>query len=481
MQAALAQAKARIESEQRRAEHQFELRGNNLLIQTLTDAPEVLLVGPAGTGKTLGVLVLIDRLMRTYPGARALVVRKVRADLAQSVLVTYEQDVMGVDHPIVTGVKRESRQSYRYPNGSEIVVGGMDRPGRILSAQYDVIYPAEAVQFTDEDWETFTMRNRNYVIPFQMVIGDTNPDRPDHHLKQRADAGLVKLLPTFHQDNPAYWDAEANDWTPRGRDYVLGKLTRLSGVRKARYLEGKWVIAEGAVYEDFSDAVHVIDRFEIPSTWRRFRVVDFGYNNPFVCDWWAMDPDGRLYLYRQIYRTERIVEDHADDILRLTARFSTEAWKNELAGLKEPHMKLQRKLQLVGQGERIEVSVADHDAEDRETLRRHGIPTIPAKKEISVGIQLVQARLRPAGDGKPRIFYFRDALVERDEALAEAKKPTSTVGEYPGYVWPKGQDGKPLKEVPVDEDNHGMDTTRYMVAHIDLRQARSRRNPIYGG
>jgi PBSX family phage terminase large subunit len=447
MQEAWTRAKARVETAQRAAQHTYELRGNNLAIQTLTTAPEVLLVGAAGTGKTLAILVLIDRLMRTYPGARALIVRKVRADLAQSILVTFEQDVMGVDHPIVTGVKRESRQSYRYPNGSEIVVGGMDRPGRILSAQYDVIYPAEAVQFTDEDWETFTMRNRNYVVPFQMVIGDTNPDRPDHWLKQRCDAGLTTLLNSFHEDNPAYWDG--TDWTERGRDYVLGKLNRLSGVRKARYRDGKWVIAEGAVYEDFNEAIHVIDRFEIPKDWRRFRVVDFGYTNPFVCDWWAIDPDGRMYLYRQIYRTQRIVEDHAKDIVRLS------------------------------EGERIEATVADHDAEDRETLRRHGVPTLAAKKEISVGIQAVQARLRVAGDGKPRLFIFRDALVERDESLAEAKKPTSTAAEFPGYVWPKGQDGKPLKEVPVDEDNHGMDTARYAVMYVDRGRSRSRQNPFY--
>jgi predicted transcriptional regulator len=39
--------------------------------------------------------------------------------------------------------------------------------------------------------------------------------------------------------------------------------------------------------------------------------VDFGYTNPFVMQWWAEDPDGRLYLYREIYRTRRLVEDHA--------------------------------------------------------------------------------------------------------------------------------------------------------------------------
>ncbi len=53
------------------------------------------------------------------------------------------------------------------------------------------------MQFTEEDWETFVMRNRNYVVPDQQVIGDTNPDRPDHWLKKRCDEGLTTLLNSF--------------------------------------------------------------------------------------------------------------------------------------------------------------------------------------------------------------------------------------------------------------------------------------------
>jgi phage terminase large subunit len=87
---------------------------------------EVLLCGAAGTGKTLRILYFINDVLWNYPGARVLIVRKVRADLAQSTLVTYERDVMGLDNPIVNTVQRESRKSYKYPNGSEIVVGGMD-------------------------------------------------------------------------------------------------------------------------------------------------------------------------------------------------------------------------------------------------------------------------------------------------------------------------------------------------------------------
>lgn len=449
MRAAVTRAKARLEVEKAATERVWDLWGNNRTIQALTDK-ELMLVGPAGTGKTLSVLVKIDAAMRAYPGARTLIVRKVRADLAQSVLVTYERDVLGYDNPICAGVQRETRHSYKYPNGSEVVVGGMDRPGRILSAEYDLIYPAEAVQFTEEDWEFFLMRNRNGVMPYQQVIGDTNPDRPDHWIPKRAESGRLKLLNTTHKDNPAYWDAGAGDWTERGREYVLGNLAQnLSGVRRARFFEGKWIIAEGAVYEDWNEAVHVVDPFEIPPDWRRIRSIDFGYTNPFVCQWWALDPDGRMYLYREIYRTQQLVEDMAREIRRLS------------------------------EGERIEVTVADHDAEDRATLAKHGVTTLAAQKEISVGIQAVQARLRVAGDGKPRLFVLRGARVDQDRLLVEAKKPTSTQEEFPGYLWPKSADGKPVKEVPVDVDNHGMDCARYAVRYIDRPRARSRQNPIY--
>ena len=43
---------------------------------------------------------------------------------------------------------------------------------------------------------------------------------------------------------------------------------------------------------------------------------------------------------------------------------------------------------------KFEFTIADHDKEDRMTLERYGIPTVPAKKDISAGIQAVKNRLR---------------------------------------------------------------------------------------
>jgi len=112
-------------------------------------------------------------------------------------------------------------------------------------------------------------------------------------------------------------------------------------------------------------------------------------------------------------------------------------------------------------------TVADHDAEDRATLEAHGIPTEPAMKSVSLGIQAVQARLRKAGDGRPRLFVFQDALVEVDQSLRDAHKPVCTAEEYDSYIWKPTRDGVTNKEDPLKVDDHGMDTTRYAVAFVD--------------
>jgi phage terminase large subunit len=77
-------------------------------------------------------------------------------------------------------------------------------------------------------------------------------------------------------------------------------------------------------------------------------------------------------------------------------------------------------------------------------------------------------------DGKPRIFLCQDAVVTKDKDLLDRKKPTSTLDEVVGYIWDRGTTvaqaaGKPPKEHPVKEDDHGMDAMRYMIAERDLR------------
>jgi phage terminase large subunit len=333
-----------------------------------------------------------------------------------------------VGHPILEGARRPSRKAYTYPNGSTVVVGGLDRPTRIMSTEYDLAYVQEAVELTLDEWEALSSRLRRTAMPYRQLLADTNPDAPTHWLKRRCDVGTTLLLESRHADNPTVT-----------LEY-LATLERLTGPRYQRLRHGRWTQAEGVVYEGYDAALHLVQRRAIPDAWPRFLAVDFGYTNPFVCQWWALDPDGRLWRYREIYHTGRLVEDHARRIRALHA------------GEPAPH-----------------AVICDHDADGRATLERHlGWETTPAVKAgtKTLGLQLVAARLRKAGDGKPRLYLLRDSLDERDPALHAARKPCCTEEEFDSYVWDtKG--GRRTGEEPLKRDDHGLDAARYMVFGLD--------------
>ncbi len=414
---------------------------------------EIVLSGPAGTGKSRACLEKLHICAAKYAGMRGLILRKTRTSLTQSALKTFEEKVLPEGWR--TWLRfHHSDQEYRYPNGSVLVVGGLDQASKIMSTEYDLAFVQEARELTEDDWESITTRLRNGVMPYQQLIGDTNPDSPTHWLKRRADRGQVRLLESRHEDNPTVT-----------ADY-LSKLDALTGVRLQRFRHGIWAAAEGMVYEDAWDpAVHIIDRFPIPPTWTRYWVVDFGYTNPFVWQCWAEDHDGRLYREWEIYRTHTLVEDHARDILAITG------WRldgGHLVPDRANPTPLPRAL------------ICDHDAEDRATLERHlGVPTFGAYKDVSVGIQLVTARLRRAGDGKPRLYYLRGSLCHApDQDLADARKPTQTEEEFESYVW-NTNGGQARGEQPVKEDDHGMDTTRYLCATLDDPRQLSGETVVY--
>lgn len=407
---------------------------------------EVVMAGAAGTGKSLACLFRVHLAALSTPGIRCLIARKTGVSLGSTTLVSFEKKVAAaaLAAGVVTWFGGSAREapSYRYSNGSTINVGGLDKPEKVLSSEYDLIFVDEATEITITDWETLGTRLRNGILSWQQQIAACNPVHPTHWIKQRANAGQLNLLTSLHRDNPAYVNADGT-LTKAGTDY-MAKLDALTGVRRLRLRDGIWAAAEGLVYDGFDPAVHVANQSAVKPEWARWWCIDFGYTNPFVWQEWAEDPDGRLYLYREIYRTKRLVEDHARDILKLVAPGGQ--WASP----------------------RPRAIICDHDAEDRATLERHlGMGTSPAKKTVKDGIQAVQSRLRPAGDGKPRLYVCTDALTARDTDLVEAKKPCSTEEEFVGYVW-DAQPGKPPKEQPVKADDHGMDAMRYIVAERDL-------------
>ncbi len=302
-------------------EHSYEPRGAAKRLFT-ERVGEVVLSGPAGTGKSRAAMEKLYLMALLNPGMRGLMVRKTLASLGSTGLVTWREKVAaeGLKHGVMRyfGGSSQEPAQYQFSNNSTITIGGMDKSTKIMSSEYDVIYVQEATEHTENDWEALTTRLRNGRISFQQLIADCNPDRPTHWLKQRADQGRCLMLHSSHEDNPVLF-ASPGVRTEVGQAY-LGRLENLTGVRRERLFLGRWSAADGLVYDGFDAHVHLVDRFEVPQEWARYWSVDFGFRNPTVCQFWASDPDGRLWLYREVYMTQRTVDQHTETIAKLVMK-----------------------------------------------------------------------------------------------------------------------------------------------------------------
>ena len=281
--------------------------------------PELVVSGPAGSGKSLASLVKLDFCCRHYPGTRALIARKTRSSLSDTGLVTWERDVLGYDHPLVLdGPQRAWRRTYNYENGSQVVVGGLDKPGRILSAEYDLVFIQQAEEASLWDYETVMTRLRGQALPFRQILSDCNPESPMHWLKQRCDNGAAVMLNSEHTDNPLLWDLGAGDWTEFGLEYIA-TLDRLTGSRKLRLRFGKWAVPEGAIYSLFDDERHKCAAFPIPRLWPRIVAID--PVGAFIgALWMAIDPgSGIVNVYREyLHPFGPPTSQHVRNILKLS-------------------------------------------------------------------------------------------------------------------------------------------------------------------
>lgn len=472
--------------------HVYTPRGSARRVFECRD-PELLVSGPAGTGKSRACLekLLIVALMN--PKFRGLIARKTGVSLTATTLQTWKEHVakeaLGAGLCVYYGGSKSEPAQYRFTNGARIMITGLDKPEKIMSSEFDIIYVGEATELVPKDWEFLSARLRNGGISFQQLLADCNPDRPTHWIKSRADEGTTTMLYSQHWENPRYYEevqpgtpgvleeheGKLYRLTPQGVDY-LGRLDALTGVRKDRLRHGKWVAADGLVYSEWNPAIHLItkqqlgDKGRIPADWPRIHAVDFGFTNPFVYQWWCIDPDGRLILYREIYRTQRLVEDHAAKIAGYMFKHAPQLTSEQRKWCDANRGEAYAKGWLVAR-EPLPIRIlADHDAEDRATLKKHlGIGTKAANKTVTRGIQAVESRLKLAGDGKPRLFVVSGCRIDMDKALKDAGKPTCTEDEFGSYVWPDSKPKRAEDEHPVKEHDHGMDTTRYVVADRDLK------------
>ena len=446
---------------------------------------EVLLEGPAGTGKSFVIGCYIDYLCQTYPGIRVLVLRQTRASLTESWMVTFEQKVLHPYHQCLRRVlRRQNRHDYEYDNKSIIVMGGMDNENRLFSTEFDLIYVNEANELTENNWEKLHRALRNGVLPWQQLVGDCNPDAPTHWLNKRCLSGKTTRLVSRHADNPTI--------TPE----YMERLESLTGVRRLRLYLGIWAAAEGQIWECFDTSRHVINgrlirdvgrsraNYYVESDAGTFNinyfigVVDWGFRNPACLQIWGIDNDNRAIMTHELYAPNVNPVHLAEIAEALRIRFKVERYICDSA---EP--------------DNIDVF--------NRRMGRHGGAWIaqPTKKrpsDFGPSASLVRERLESnslfiMADASSRTSNEIDALLKSDKKyvahssalskageeivdvvrhgrslLFEEKKPMSTIEEIPSFVWKDvGTSGEPKEGPDPRCADHGCDCLRYLCVWMD--------------
>jgi len=396
-----------------------------------TEHSRILFDGGARSGKTWLVLLHLITLASHAPCAKIVCLRKckshVRSKLWEETLKPLLRNVAGWD-------LRESVLEAHHANGSVIFFDGLDdkeRAEKILGGEYTQIFVNEAVQVNYNVVMLLMTRLSQNVTRLdgekvqQKLILDTNPRHPRHWLHrvgvQRVYPDTELLLRDANKWGRIHWTPYDN---PHLSEEYRATLDALPDVMQRRMRDGLWCDNEGLVYDTFNEDIHVIDSMPTGwESWSKYRAVDFGYTNPFVCLWACRDGDGRLYIYKERYLAGVTATEHARAIKQVSGVFD---W-----------------------------TVADHDAGDRADFETQGIITRRADKRVSTGIQRVQARLQTAGDGKPRLLITADCA--------------NLIKEFYGYQWQPAGEGRNAKEEPCKESDHAMDALRYLVMELDAR------------
>lgn len=285
---------------------------------------ELVIVGPAGTGKTWPILAFLHTLCVKVPHIRVLICRQTRRSLTESVLATYEKEVLravGMTN-LASGARRDNRSRYEYPNGSEIVLGGLDKPDKILSTAWDVIYPNEATELNEAAWDTLGSRLDRPGRPrwLGFLLADTNPGDPSHWLKKRCDDGRTTMWTTTHESNPLLYDGR--NWTEDGEAY-LARLDRLRGTRRKRLRDGLWAAGEGQWFDCFSDHHVNASKAAYDPRWPVHLAVDSGVHTGAV--WFQVrenrtDGSVSVHVFGDYYAFNRPAYDAATDILERTSK-----------------------------------------------------------------------------------------------------------------------------------------------------------------
>lgn len=265
----------------------------------------------------------------------------------------------------------------------------------------------------------FAMLLSRLRVPGAKLIATTNPDSPQHWLK------------TGYLDRPDELDLLdvkflLDDNTKLDPQYVEALKAEYTGVFYERFVLGRWVLAQGRVYDNFCDRNLTDDIGE----GIKYITCDYGTQNATVFLLWGKSGN-RWICEREYYYSGREARRQKTD----------EAFADDLEAF--------------SQGERIRAVIVDPSAASfSAALMERRIPVQKADNEVLSGIR------------------HTASCLDRG-IIAINRRCLHTIEEFGVYAW----DEKAGEDKPLKESDHCMDAVRYFVSTVLGRTVGGGRRP----
>lgn len=205
------------------------------------------------------------------------------------------------------------------PSGQKILFRGFDDPLKITSITVDVgvlcwAWIEEAYEIeNEEEFRTFDESIRGEMPNglWKQITLSYNPWIDSHWTKSRF---WDKQDPDADTYTTTYL---CNEWLDESDRRLIESLEETNPARFKVVGLGEYGLPGGTYFEEFSETVHVTKPFVIPSSWQRFRVLDYGLD--MLAGYWiAVDTQGFAYVYKEVYESNLIISAAAKRLTEVT-------------------------------------------------------------------------------------------------------------------------------------------------------------------
>ena len=364
----------------------------------------LMIMGSAGSGKTIFACTKVILYALKYPNARIGVFRQTLPSLRET---AWREIVELLEKYNIEFKENKSNGLVTLSNGSTISFTPVDDEKKLRSLNLDFVYIEQCEEITEEAFIELDLRIRNEVSKKyggQMLLV-VQPSNKTHWLYRLFYQEKVND-PDYSKIHFSYLD---NPFLPDEQKKVYEGLKETNYERYLTHTKGEWISSSKQIFTNNWDVG--FDR-----SFFKYYVggVDFGWNSP-ACFLLCGVYDDEFYIIDEIYKTEMTNSEFLRRITDLLAKHNLKY------------------------GDLDAVYCDSADPEKIEVFSRNGLNAYPSVKNV-----------------KAKIDTTRETKIHID------KRCVNLIREMPQYEWKRNKEGEILDE-PVKKNDHAVDALCYAV------------------